>query len=482
MRRRASVIGPLILIIVGSIFLLRNFWPEVHIGDLIASYWPYLLILWGVLRLGEIAVWAVLSKPLPHNGVSGGEWLLVIILCIFGSVFHAGRHYSGWLPDSRSIRGFVVNMGEPFDYNLEAVEQPSGKTPRVIIESFRGNARISGAAVNSVKVSGRKSIRSFQQTDADRANTETPLELVPQGSDLLVRTNQDRVQNSTRVSDDLELTVPRGASIEAHGRYGDFEITDLDGSVDITSDNAGVRLEDIGGNVRVDLGKSDIVRAVGVKGTVDLKGRGNDIELQDIAGQVTVNGTYVGQVQFRNIAKPLRYEGSLLQLSLEKLPGQVRFEPGQLTGANIVGPLHVGANSTDVELSDFTQSLDMRLSRTGNIDLRPGPVVPRMDVQTHSGDIELALAPGSKFDLTMTTGHGEAENDFGSVIKVDEEHRGATITGAQGSGPILRLATGHGKITVRKAGENDSDAESAPVPPKVPAPPKPPALPRAMEQ
>ncbi len=331
----------------------------------------------------------------------------------------------------------------------------------------------------SVKVSGSKSIRSFQQSDADRANGETPVELVAQGSDLVVRTNQDRVANSTRVSDDLEITVPRGASVEAHGRYGDFEITDLDGSVDITSDNAGVRLQNIGGNVRVDLGKSDTIRAAGVKGTVDLKGRGNDIELQDIGGQVTVNGTYVGQVQLRNLAKPLRYEGSLLQLNLERLPGQVRFEPGQLTGSNIVGPLRVSAHSADVELSDFTQSLDLTLSRTGNIELRPGAAVPRMDVRTHSGDIELALAPASKFDLTMTTDHGEAENDFGGAMKVEEEHRGATITGTQGSGPTLHLTTGHGKITVRKAGESDADAENAPAPPVPPAPPQ---RPKPLEQ
>ena len=71
----------------------------------------------------------------------------MIFLCIFGSAFHASRHYSGWFPDGRSIRGFVVNMGEPFDFSVEPVEKPCGKTPRVIIESFRGNARITGADV-----------------------------------------------------------------------------------------------------------------------------------------------------------------------------------------------------------------------------------------------------------------------------------------------------------------------------------------------
>lgn len=469
--RRASVVGPMILILIGAVFMARNFWPEIHVGDLIATYWPYLLIAWGVLRLAEIVTWTMSAKPLPRNGVSGGEWVLVIFLCIFGSAFHASRHYSGWFPDGRSIRGFVVNMGEPFDFSVEPVEKPCGKTPRVIIESFRGNARITGADVESVKVGGRKSIRSFQQADADRGNNETPLEVVTQGDDIIIRTNQDHVQDSMRVSADLEITVPKGASIEGHGRYGDFDINDINGAVEINSDNAGVRLQNIGGNVRIDIRKSDIVRAVGIQGTVDLKGRGNDVELQDINGQVIVNGTFVGQIQLRNLAKPLRYEGSMVQLNAEKVPGQIRFEPGEMTGSNIVGPLRITANSMDVQLTDFTQSLELSLSRTGNIGLRPNSAMAKMDVRTNSGDIDLAIPPAARFDLRLSTDRGDAENDYGAPLKVDDEHRGMVISGVQGAGPQLRLATNHGHVSVRKATDEPEPVRSIPPPPKPPAAP-----------
>jgi DUF4097 and DUF4098 domain-containing protein YvlB len=469
--RRASVIGPLILILIGLLFLARNFWPEIHVGELIATYWPYLLIIWGVLRLAEIIVWTASSKPLPRNGVSGGEWVLVFFLCIFGAAFHASRHYNGWFPDGRSLRGFVVNMGEPFDFTVEPVEKQCGKTPRVILESFRGNARITGADVQSVKVGGRKSIRSFQQADADRGNTETPLELVAQGADIIVRTNQDRVQDSMRISAELEITVPKGASVEGHGRYGDFDITDVGGAVEITSDNAGVRLQNIGGNVRVDLRKSDIVRAVSVKGSLDLKGRGNDVELQDIEGQVIVNGTFVGQVQLRNLAKPLRYEGSMVQMNAEKVPGQIRIEPGEMTGSNIVGPLRISANSMDVQLTDFTQSLELTLSRTGNIGLRPPSALPKMDVRTNSGDIDLALPPAARFDLRLSTDRGDAENDYGTPLHEEAQGRGAVISGVVGAGPQLRLTTSHGHVSARKATSEDEPPRNIPKPPNPPPAP-----------
>ena len=65
--RRGSVIGPLILIGIGGLFLLRNLWPEIPLVDIIAKYWPFVLIAWGGLRLIEILLAAVMSKPIPRN-------------------------------------------------------------------------------------------------------------------------------------------------------------------------------------------------------------------------------------------------------------------------------------------------------------------------------------------------------------------------------------------------------------------------------
>ena len=68
--RRGSVIGPLILIGIGALFLMYNLWPQIPIGDLLSRYWPFLLIVWGGLRLIEVLFWAAMSKPLP--GVPNG--------------------------------------------------------------------------------------------------------------------------------------------------------------------------------------------------------------------------------------------------------------------------------------------------------------------------------------------------------------------------------------------------------------------------
>jgi hypothetical protein len=95
--RRGSLIGPLVLIGIGAAFLIRNVWPEIPILDFLARNWPYILIAWGGLRLIELFVWQSSGKPLPVSGVSGGEWTLVVFLCLFGMMlFQFSKRDTWW--------------------------------------------------------------------------------------------------------------------------------------------------------------------------------------------------------------------------------------------------------------------------------------------------------------------------------------------------------------------------------------------------
>jgi DUF4097 and DUF4098 domain-containing protein YvlB len=480
--RRGSVIGPLILIGLGVLFLFRNLWPDIPLVDLISRFWPFLLIAWGAVRLIEILFWSVTGRPLPRDGVSGGEWALIFVICIVGATMYTAHNAPSWFPSRSAWRRVVLPMGESYDYTLAAVEKPCAKNCRIVIESFRGNAKITGTADMTVKASGQETMRSFQQADAESANKQTPLELIQQGDQIIVRTNQDKVSDRVQPTAELDISVPEGSSIEAHGRYGDFDVQNINGNVNINSDNAGVRLENLGGNVQVETRASDTIRAVNVKGTLELKGRGDDVELQNIAGLVTVNGVYVGEIQLSNLAQPLRWEDPLNSMECEKLPGQVRMSRGDFTGNNIVGPIRLKARSSDVQLSEFTQALDLTVDR-GDIDLKPGKNLPKMEVRTRSGDIDLALPAGAKFDLRASTEHGEGDNDYGEPLREEEAgHGGATIAGSTGAGPQLRVETGRGSVTVRKAsGDETTTFPDIPSVPKPPNPPKPPSAPLKVE-
>ncbi len=468
--RRHSVIAPLVLIGIGALFLARNLMPELPLLDYLAKYWPFLLILWGALRLGEVMFWAASEKPLPIAGVSPGEWVLVVFLCIFGASLHAVRGFNSWWPRSGISVGGLDMFGENYEYPI-AGEKPSSKTPHVVIESFRGNARITGVDATTVKVTGHRTIRSMDQGGADRANSSAPFEVDGDTNSITIRNNQDRVSGgNVRFNADMEIMVPKGASIEGHGRFGDFDITDVAGNVDISSDNAGVRLQNIGGDARIDLRRSDVVRATGVKGLFELKGRGADVDLQSIDGEVTISGSYSGILQFRNLAKPLRFQGQTTTLNIEKLPGQVRMALGDLTASGLVGPVTLTTRSKDVQFSDFTNSLEVSVER-GDITLRPERIpLSRIEATTRSGDVELSIPTGSKFDLSASTSRGDGTNDYGPPVKLESDGRGAMLKGSVSGGPTLTIHTDRGQVVVRKASAEDKplvpkeDTKSAPAP------------------
>jgi hypothetical protein len=455
--RRTSVVAPLLLIAFGAMFLARNLYPDLPLLDYLAKYWPFLLIVWGGLRLAEVLFWVATDKPLPARGVSGGEWALVFFLCFFGGSLHAVRGFSPWWSRNVVIGGLDV-FGESYEYPISG-EKKSTKNPHVVIESFRGNAKITGVDSDTVKVTGHRTIRSLDQSGADAANRDTNFELGGDSGDVvIVRNNSDRLSGGrVRLTADMEITVPKGATVEAHGRLGDFDISDINGNVEIISDNAGVRLQNLGGEARIDTRASDIIRVIGVKGLVDVKGRGHDIDLQNIEGPVTIAGAYSGVLQFRNLSKPLRFNGEKTDFNVEKLPGQIRMALGDFTATNVVGPMHVSARSRDITISDFTNELEVVVDR-GDLNLRPSLPIAHLDVQTRAGDIQLSLPPSAKFDLTASTTHGEADNQFGAPIHQQDDGRGASIRGSVAGGPVLSLRTERGRVVVRKASADDRPA------------------------
>lgn len=447
--KRRSLIGPLLLILIGTLILLHNIRPELVSFELLARYWPFVLIAWGLLRLIEILFWWIAKKPLPASGVSGGEWTLVVFICLIGSGLFAAHRYGPRLPPVL-IGGRSVDLfGEPYDYVISE-QKPATKVTRVVIENLRGNTRVLGADTQEITAAGRKTIRAFNQSEADEANKKTPVEIVTQGEQILVRTHQAAVSGERRISTDLELTVPRGVSIQASGRYGDFDVLNINGDVEIESGNAGVRLQDIAGRVRVDLRRSDIVRTVNVKGNVEILGRGRDVELENIQGEVVINGYYSGDLQCRNLAKPLLFQSGQTELRVKQVPGQLHMDLGGFSATNVMGPVRLTAKSRDVRVEDFTDSLVVSLER-GDVELRPKRApAGEIEVATRTGNVELALPPTAKFQLAASTERGEATNEFGPALEVTTEGRGASLKGVAGKGPKINITIERGSVTVRK--------------------------------
>jgi len=452
--RRRSLTGPILLVLIGVGFLIYNVRPDIPLFDLLAQYWPFLLVLWGLLRLLEVLV-EYFRGGVQRSSFSGGEVVLILFLCFIGwGAFEAHSHGVHFRPAWEAF-------GEHYDYNV-GDQKPAGSATRVVFENNRGNLRIIGADTTDIRINGKKTIQALNQADADRANDGTPLEIVTQGDQIIVRTNQDHNPTNGKISEDLEITIPNRMSVEAHGNYGDYDVTELNGSVELYGDRADVRLNKIGGNSRVELGRSELVRAVDLKGNLDLQGRGSDIELENIAGQVTINGSYSGTLEFKKLAKPLHFESPNTDLRVEALPGQISMDLGEFTANNLVGPIRLITKSKDVKIEDFTQPLQLETER-GDIDLQPNRLpLAKIEARSRTGQISLVLPDKAVFQLVATTDHGDAVNDFGPSIQKETDGRSASLKGNVGEGPSIHLVTERGTVSVRKAGaepENTNKAE-----------------------
>src|SRR5262249_32895366 len=105
--RPRSIFGPLVLISLGVLFLLRTTGviPAQGLRLGFAHYWPLLLILWGVIKLGEY-LWArQRGEPTPRLG--GGSIVFLVFIIIFASGF------------SRTVNWQWDRLGNDWNWNWD---------------------------------------------------------------------------------------------------------------------------------------------------------------------------------------------------------------------------------------------------------------------------------------------------------------------------------------------------------------------------
>lgn len=83
-----SVFGPLLLISLGALFLYANFHPELSLQAVFAHNWPWVLVVWGGVRVVETILAHFRWRPTPPP-LGAGSFLLVVLLCVLGSAAHA---------------------------------------------------------------------------------------------------------------------------------------------------------------------------------------------------------------------------------------------------------------------------------------------------------------------------------------------------------------------------------------------------------
>jgi DUF4097 and DUF4098 domain-containing protein YvlB len=441
-----SVTGPLIILLIGVFFLINNLRPDLISLSNIGDYWPFLLIAAGIIGLIEVLFRASRGSTPPPRVFYGAGIFWILVLGVFIASVSRNHNFRFGRFDSPGVSFF----GSDYDYDVNAAESPRGVT-RVVLDNLRGNLSLKGEDAGDIKVTGRKSVRAFNRNDADRANQQTQVRIERQGDALLIRTEEFTGPRLIQISTDLDITVPRGISVESRGRNGDLTIDDVDGPVDVSAGRGDVRLSHIAKDVKIEASRSGDIHVTDLKGSLDLEGRGSDIQLENIAGPVTINGEFAGTIEFRALARPMRFNSSRTEFRAEAVPGSITMDLGDLKLENVSGPVRFRTGTRDIQAADVTDGLDLVVDR-GDIHVTVGRTpVPKMDVHTRNGDITLALPEKAEFQLDGSTSQGDVDNEYGGGLQTQSNGRAASVRGRIGNGPVVTIGTDRGMVSVKKS-------------------------------
>ncbi|MFZ0962733.1 MAG: DUF4097 family beta strand repeat-containing protein [Terriglobia bacterium] len=463
--RRGSIFWALTLIGVGGIFLWQNFNPTIHPWQVIAKFWPIVIIFWGLSKLIDYIQAQAHPETTPPPLFSGSEVVLLILLLIMGTlvskvVLHPWQDWGWHINDNDDFSNIFLNS---YTYTQTLSQKVHG-TPHLVLSDQRGDVEIRGADQSTIDVMAKESIRAEDESAAKKMSDDLKLGLVEEAGHYVLQSNRQSLgDDGGRITIDLNLSVPKATACEIDSQRGDIAVDGLNGDQTVATHKGDVRATNIQGLVKIHkFGGSTAVR--GLKGSLELDGRGDDIEVADVSDTVTVHGEFSGALQFRDVGQTLRYESLRTNMTAQKLSGHLSMEVGSLEVNGIDGPLEVTTRQKDITVGEFRHSLHITDS-DGQITLQTStPPTHDIQVEAKNGAVELSLPASSNFQIDAHSRHGEVESDFsGPGLKVLKEGDSPSITGGYGKGgPLIRIDTDYGAIRILRNGSHPAKSPDAP--------------------
>jgi DUF4097 and DUF4098 domain-containing protein YvlB len=459
-RRRRSFAGPVVLIVLGIIFLMGNLhmlsWMRV--GSLFAHYWPLLLIVWGVIKLIEYQ--AAQRDGTTPPGIGVGGVVLVVAIVFWGLIATQAERFN-WsgLRNQINIDDNDLNnlFGETFNFDDQLQKDfPSGDSLKVI--DNHGAVSVHASEDNKITVVVRKRVGADNRNDASKYDGETKPTLTTVGGQITLDAKVEGAGDHPVITD-LDISLPRKAALIIVSRRGDINVASRDGDVDISGQHADTSVEDITGNVKLNLERST-ARVEQIKGDVHIDGRLNEVSLSDIKGSAQLDGEFQESVKLSRIAKMVTFKSSRTDMQFARIDGELDLDSDDLHADQINGPLHLQTRSKEIRLDGVTG--DVRLQdEDGGVEVGVRSL-GNVQIDNRKGDIQLSLPDKAGFRLDARTRDGEVQSEF-PELKVENDDKEGKASGTVGN-PMAHIVINneHGGIEIRKAGMQ---------PPRVPEPP-----------
>jgi DUF4097 and DUF4098 domain-containing protein YvlB len=466
-RQKRSVAGPVVLILLGVVLLLTTM-RVLHPQPLLhwfGTYWPALIILWGVIKLVEYQ--QARREGTRPAGIGGGGVVLLIFLIIFGmSATQASRFNWDEIRDHINLGDDEIALfGHNYSYEDQLQQDfPAGGSLR--ITNDRGAVNLTASDDNQIRVSAHKRINADSQQEADRFNPGTKPQISASGNVISLNANTQGAGDRT-VTTDLDVSIPRKASVVISSRRGDVSVLGRDGDVEIASQRGDTAASDVNGKVSVNLNGGS-VRVSDISGDVSVQGRADDISVADVKGAAQLTGEF-DSIKLGKIAGAVGFKSARTDMEFSRLNGDLDMDSGDLRASDLIGPFRLITRSKDVRLNGIDGNVRLE-NENGAVEIHMSKL-GSIQLSNRNSDVQIYIPDKVGFQLDAHSRGGEIESDF-SALKIENGNDQATATGTVGEGgPHLVINNEHGGIELRKG----SVVAEAPVPPK---PPRMPAVPK----
>jgi DUF4097 and DUF4098 domain-containing protein YvlB len=447
-RYRRSIAGPLVLIVIGLVFLLRNLGFRVPIWHWFGHWWPLLLILWGVIRLIEHSM--AQRDGYRRAGVGAGSVFLLILIIAVG----LSAHYSsdidwGGVRDQIQMDndlGGIFGTAYTFDDTLQE-SFPAKGTLRVVCD--HGALNISPADDSNLRVVVHKKLYAQNQNDANKYNEGTKPQITVDGSAVLLNANTNGAGDHG-VESDMEIFVPRDAMVDVASKRGDVTINGRKSDVRVNLQHGDVTLDDITGAAKINLDHGS-VRASKIGGDLDIEGHIDNVSVDECAGAVHLSGDFFQDMRLSKIGKTVTFKSARSDMEIASVPGEIEIATDSVRGDDLTGPSRVVTRSKDIHLEAVSGDLQVQTTN-GDVDVRAANKLPvgKMTITGKHGDITLTLPANAGFQIDATTRKGDIASDFGA-IKISQTNGTSQATGTVGNGAAkLQINAETGDIRISK--------------------------------
>ena len=467
--RRSSILGPIVLITIGILFLLvqTGRLASHSLWDWYGRFWPFLLVGAGVILLLE---WAfdqyTQSDSQPHyrRRVGGGVFTLLILLAITGVIFSGIREGGR----SRLIDGFNINqdnldefLGDKHESD-QTIDQAFPANATLTVDNPRGDVTLSGTSDdNQIHIAVHKEVYTRSDSDADTKAQRLNPNLAVSGNSVSLS-----VPAIDGARADLTITVPASAATTLSANHGDVHVSAMKAPVIVTANHGDIELSAITGTMtaHINNGGSDL-SAHSVTGALTIEGRAHDTTLSDLSGPLTMRGEFFGDTHFERVRGPIKFHTSRTDFQLDRLDGEIEIgNNAELTTSNAVGPLTLTTYSRNITLDRIAGDVFVT-NRNGSVDVTSAPPLGNVTIENRNGSVDVTLPEQSSFAYQLDANNGDIDTDF--PIKIpDGGMQKKTVSGTVGNGgSLIRITTSQGDVSLKKG-------SVMPLPPTPPAPPK----------